>query len=128
MILLISMVILFDQLGLVRLEFCQRNYSDLAIPEEHEEYYKGKGRFTSNCPLLKPNATIASEYEYYLFGSKLTRSACIATSYPKEKVPNTYIELEEDQAENDVINKGGIVTKNKLADLKKSQNFSISRV
>ena len=40
----------------------------------------------------------------------MTRSACIAASYTKEKVPNTYIELEEGQSENDVIDKGGIIT------------------
>ena len=107
------MVLLFGRFELAKLEICQRNYSDLAIPEKHEEYYKGKGRFTSNCPLLKPNTTIAPGYEYYLFGSKLTRSACIAASYTQEKVPYTYIELEEDQDENDIINKGGIITKSK---------------
>ena len=113
MIILLCMGIIFGRFEFAKLQICQRNYSDLDIPTKHEEYYKGKGHFTSNCPLLKPNTTIASEYEYYLFGSKLTRSACIAASYTKEKVPNTYIELEEDQSENDVIDKGGIITKNK---------------
>ena len=72
MILLLSMGIIFGRFEFAKLQICQRNYSDLAIPEKHEEYYKGKGFFTSNCPLLRPNTTIASEYEYYLFGSKLT--------------------------------------------------------
>ena len=111
MISLLTVVIILGQFQLAKLEICQRNYSDLSIGDKHATYYEGKGVFSSNCPLLKPNTTIPSKYKYYLFGLKLTRSACIAVSYTKEKVPSTYIESEDGQADKDIIDKGGIITR-----------------
>ena len=114
MILLLTIMILFGQVKPAKLEICQRNYSDIPIPEKFETYYEGKGHFMQNCPLLMPNTTIPLRYEHYLFGSRLTkRSACIPVGYAKENVPSTYIELEEGQANQDVIDKGGMITKNK---------------
>ena len=68
MISLLTVVIILGQFQLAKLEICQRNYSDLSIGDKHATYYEGKGVFSSNCPLLKPNTTIPSKYKYYLFG------------------------------------------------------------
>ena len=88
-------------------EGCQLNFTDRPLPDDIQEFVHGKGTFMSNCPLLIPNITISSTHQKYLYGAKLSRGACISRTYKKEKVPETYVELENGGSNETILSKGG---------------------
>ena len=91
---------------------CQSNFSDRILNKSKQAYVDnlhdlGKGSFPSGCTLLELNTTTYVECDECIFGTTLSRTACTAIDYPENKVPNTYIELEQNGSKEDVEKIGG---------------------
>ena len=99
---------------------CHINFTDEVLEKRTQAYLKdlnqsGMGDFPSGCPLLQPNTTAGiTNSDFHcarcVFGMKLSRSACIPIDYPKDKAPNTYIELEDFSSMKDVVKLGGRIS------------------
>ena len=86
---------------------CQSHFSDRILNKSKKEYLEslhdlGKGSFPAGCKLLKLNTTTDVECDECIFGTTLSRTACTAIDYPESKVPNTYIELEQNGSKKDL--------------------------
>ena len=92
---------------------CERNFSADKIVKNDTRVYleklqdERKGYFKGNCPLLKPKPTVILDCKKCEFAVRLSRAACIATDYPGDKVPSTYIDLEKNESKQDVEKLGG---------------------
>ena len=104
---------------LVRLQYvkmhpCTFDFTDKPVSNEtkallQENVRQGKGKFISNCPLLVPNTT-TSVHPKNLFAMSLSRNSCISKQHRKGKAPNTYVELEEKEANDTILAIGGAVS------------------
>ena len=70
-------------------------------------FNEGKGKFHSKCVLFQPNTSVDLDCGRCVFHMRLSRSACIPIDYPRDKVPNTYIELEKYGSEEIIKKLGG---------------------
>ena len=91
---------------------CERNFVDETLDKKtnvslQKLFNEGKGKFHSYCVLFQPNTTIDLDCGRCIFDMRLSRSACIPTDYPRDKVPNTYIELEKYGSEEVITKLGG---------------------